>query len=66
MPKRTGLTKKKLVFATAEHGPPVVIVTGKQRDSIKPGLLPETVSKIEQYEAASQRAEKRLGMIRLS
>jgi hypothetical protein len=66
MPKRTGLTKKKLAFATAERGPPVVIVTGRERDAINPGLSAETVSKLEQYEAASQRAEQRLGTIRLS
>lgn len=65
MPKRIGLTRKKLAFAAADSGPQVVIVTGRKRDSINPGLSPETVSKIERYEAASQRAEQRLGTIRL-
>lgn len=49
----------------AEPTAPVVVLKGKRRDSVDPGLSTKAVNKIERYEAASQRAEQRLGMIRL-
>lgn len=66
MAKRNALNKKQLTFAAAEPTAPVVVLKGKRRDSVNPGLSDKAVNKIERYEAASQRAEQRLGMIRLS
>lgn len=65
MAKRNALIKKKLMFAGAEPAAPALVVSGRQRESISPGLSRKAVDKIERYEAASQRAEQRLGNIRL-
>jgi hypothetical protein len=66
MSKRHILVKKNLKFATPGAATRVVVLRGKRRDSINPGLSEKAVTKIERYEASSQRAEQRLGTIRLS
>ncbi|WP_176500175.1 hypothetical protein [Sphingomonas sp. HMP9] len=65
MAKRNTLNKKLIKFIAAGTTVPVVILRGKDRDSVNPGLSEKAVSKIERYEMSSQRAEQRLGTIRL-
>lgn len=56
---------KKSLAVAGRRSPSPVIVRGKDRQAIKPGLSREAESKIERFEAASQRAELRLGTFRL-
>lgn len=56
---------KKSLAVVGRRIPSPVIVCGKDRQAIKPGLSREAETKIERFEAASQRAELRLGTFRL-
>lgn len=64
MSKRKTLNKKPLKFATASTVAPAVIVKGRDREVLNPGLSDKAIGKIERYEASSQRAEQRLGTVR--
>jgi hypothetical protein len=59
------LVKKKLTFATAKPSAVVVVLKGKKRAAVNPGLSEKASNLIDRYEASGQRAEQRLGMIRL-
>jgi hypothetical protein len=56
---------KKALAVAGRRSPAPVIISGEDRDAIKPGLSREAEAKIERFEAASQRAEMRLGTFRL-